>query len=225
MTQPRKSFIRRLAMAAVFSLALAACTNPPSRMGMVKDPETGLQFGSVVERNFVTDASLYQNRKIKVRTRNTSGDNAFDLGRFTQQLRDAYAANGYEPTDGDDFGLLIDVNVMYSGQIQTNLAKEYGFLGAAGGGLAGAARSNGGAIATTGAVLAGAVFGSIVGSYVTDDTYIIVSRVTFAEVREKPGASKSISFSRSPNYRQEEEDEAEWEKQQRSFQKTYSTGV
>jgi hypothetical protein len=203
---------------------MVSCVNPPARMGMVKNPQTGLQYGSVVERNLVTDSSFYANKKIKIRIRNTSGDVAFDLGDFSRQLRAAYVANGYTPTQGDDFGLLIDVNVMYSGQMQTNLAKEFTFLGAAGGGLSGAAISNSDAIGTTGGVFAGAVFGNILGSYITDDTYVIVSRVTFAEIKDKAKSSKSISFSRSPKHRYEEEDR-ESQKSTRGFKNTYSTGV
>lgn len=221
-----KSF-KRMGLAAFgicSLLALTACVNPPARMGMVKDPDTGLQFGSVVERNLVTDSSFYENRKIKIRIRNTSGDVAFDLGGFTKQLRAAYVANGYTPTNADDFGLLVDVNVMYSGHVQTNLAKEYGFLGAAGGGLSGAAISGGDAIGTTGGVFAGAVFGTILGSYVTDDTYIIVSRVTFAEIKDKSKSSKSISFSRSPKHKFEDEDRKD-NKGSRGFKNSYSTGV
>ena len=214
-----------LASFAIFFMpALAACVNPPARMGMVKNPETGLQIGSVVERNLVTDATFYHNRKLKIRIRNTSGDVAFDLGSFSNNLRAAFIANGYTPTDGNDFGLLIDVNVMYSGHVQTNLAKEYGFLGAAGGGLSGAAISGGDAIGTTGGVFAGAVFGSILGSYVTDDTYIIISRVTFAEIKGKPKSQKSISFSRSPKHRYEDEDR-KGQKNSRGFKNSYSTGV
>ena len=211
-------------LSVLAALAVVGCVNPPPRMGMVKDSRTGLQFGSVVERNFVTDASFYRNKKIKIRIRNTSGDVAFDLGGFSRQLEAAYIANGYSPTQDDDFGLLIDVNVMYSGQMQTNLAKEFAFLGAAGGGLSGAALSGSEAIGTTGGVFAGAVFGHILGSYVTDDTYIIVSRVTFAEIQDKRTASKSISFSRSPKHKFEEEDRGD-RSDKRGFKKTYSTGV
>ena len=95
---------------------------------------------------------------------------------------------------------------MYSNHMQTNLVKEYAFLVAASGGLAGASISRGDAIGTTGGVFSGAVFGSILGIYIIDDTYIIISRVTFAEIKDKRKSSKSISFSRSPKHRYEEED-------------------
>ena len=199
--------------------------NPLARGGMVKDPATGLQFESVVEKdtNIVTDASFYANKKIKVRTRNTSGDTAFDLRQFKDRLRSAYASNGYEPSNAGDFGLLIDVNVMYSGQIQRNLSNEFGFLGAAGGGVAGAA-IGGDAIGAAGGVLAGAVFGSIVGSYVTDDTYIIVLEVTFGVIKEIKGSKKTITFSRSPKYNYEKEDE-EINRNKRGFKKTYKSKI
>lgn len=225
MTAPA-SMTRRAALAATgIVLLLAACGGigaPTARMGMVKDPATGLQFGSVVERTIVTDPSFYKNRKIKVRTRNTSGDVAFDLDGFADELRAAYAASGFEPTEGEDFGLLLDVNVVYSGQMQSNLADEFGFLGAAGGGIAGY-RSDVEAGTAIGTV-AGATFGTVLGSFVTDDTYIIVARVTFGEVKAGKAAGKRITFSRS--YESDEQRERiERREGKRGFRGTVSTDV
>jgi len=102
-------FLTRIATIAVLAIVLTGCLNPPTRLGMVKDPATGLMYGSIIEGNVITDPSFYINRKVKVRIRNTSGDIAFNLKSFTQQVRDALAASGYEPTTDEDFGLLIDV--------------------------------------------------------------------------------------------------------------------
>lgn len=205
------------------ALMLTGC-NSPSRLGMVKDPQTGLQFGSVVEKNIVTDASFHQNRRIKVRIRNTSGDQAFDLKGFQRQIEDAYTQAGYRPTTGDDFGLLVDVNVMYSGQVQRTLTREFGFLGAAGGGLAGAAHGN--AIAAVAGTVAGATLGSIIGSYMTEDTYIIVSRVTVGSIKgPRPSEGKRITFSRSISGTIEDEEEREERRRARGFDSTTSTGV
>jgi hypothetical protein len=192
-------------------------------MGMVKDPVTGLQMGSIVEKNFVTDPSFYLNRKVKVRTRNTSGDTAFYLSSFSEKLRSAYASNGYELSSvNDDFGLLIDVNVLYSGQVQRDLSREFSFLGLAGGGAAGAAKE--GAVGAAAGMLIGATLGSIIGSFVTDDTYIIIAQVTFGEIKNKNKEKKSIRFSRSPKYNFEEEDKEE-ESSLRSFKQTHSTKI
>lgn len=212
---------------AVSTSMLYGCTTlgtPPARMGMVKDPETGLMLGSVIERNLVTDASFFKNRSIKVRTRNTSGDAAFDLGRFSEQLRSAYRSAGYEPTDGNNFGLLVDVNVMYSGQVQTNLSNEYAFLGAAAGGIAGY-RSSATAGTAIGAV-AGATLGSIIGSFVTDDTYIIVAQVTVGVVKEPAKRDgKTITFSRGISGNPEDEEEKEERRQARGLKNAHRTGV
>ncbi len=217
----------RIGVMAAVAVSLFGCANivnPPSRMGMVKDPETGLQIGSVVEKNLVTDASFYKNRKLKVRTRNTSGDPVFDLARFTSRLKSAYAVAGYKPTSGDEFGLLVDVNVIYSGQVQKNMAGEFGFLGASAGGLAGVAR--GGDIAPAAGTIAGATLGSIVGSFVTDDTYIIVAKVTFGIIKGAPKRDgKSITFSRSISGHPEDAEEIEERRKARGFRQTHSTGI
>lgn len=217
----------RFGLAVAATVLLSGCgnlINPPARMGMVKNPDTGLQIGSVVEKNLVTDASFYKNRKIKVRIRNTSGDPAFDLAGFTSRLQSAYASAGYEPTTGDDFGLLVDVNVVYSGQVQTNLAGEFGFLGASAGALAGAAR--GSDIAFAAGTIAGATLGSILGSFVTDDTYMIIAKVTFGIIKGTPKRDgKRITFSRSLSGQPEDQEEIEERRRARGFRKSHSTGI
>jgi hypothetical protein len=208
--------------AALFlSLFVAGCINPTARYGMVKNPDTGLQFGSVVQKNFVTDSSFYKNKKIKIRIRNTSGDTEFNLSEFSQALKQSYTAKGYIPTENSDFGLLIDVNVMYSGQIQTNMANEYSFLGAAGGGLTGA---SGSALGAAAGVLGGATLGYIVGSYVTDDTYIIISEVSVTTVKERKSAQKSITFSRSPKTKHDHYDQ-DTKTYRRSIKKVFRNKV
>ncbi len=197
-----------LIWAASAAVLIAGCASP-SRLGMVQQEGTGLQFGSAVENNIVTDASFFPNKKIKIRTRNTSGDLAFGLRRFAANLSDAFESKGYQPTRGDDFGLLLDVNVLYSGQVQSNLANEFAFLGGAGGGLAASAASGGRSVPTLGGMIAGATLGAIIGSYVTDDTYIIVAEVTVGEVKTVMRSKKRITFSRSATTRHEADDSEE----------------
>lgn len=209
-------------IAVVFGLG-ACVGSPTTRLGMVKNPETGLMIGSRVEKTIITDASFHKNKKIKVRIRNTSGDMAFDMYGFRSQLERAYASAGYKPTDDDDFGLLVDVVVRYSGQIQTNMESEYAFLGGAGGGIAGY-RSNATAGTAIGAV-AGATLGSIVGSFVTDDTYIIVTDVTYATIRDTSSSSpaKTVIFSRST--RTDDDGDKDNNRSQRGLKRSITTGV
>ena len=181
------------------SLILGACA-PQQRMGMVVDPQTQLQYGSVVERNILIDSSQFNNKKLKLRIRNISGDPAFDLHGFRARLVSSYTSKGYDVTESDDFGLLVDVNVVYSGQMRTDLSQEFGFLGAASGGTAGAIAGTGGST-TTGlaiGVVSGAALGAIIGSYVTEDTYIVVARYNVAVADQYRGEKKTtIVFSSS----------------------------
>lgn len=71
-------WVALMASAAWMAVILGSCA-PPQRMGMVVDPATGLQYGSVIEKNIVVDSSQFENKRIKVRIRNTSGDAAFDM--------------------------------------------------------------------------------------------------------------------------------------------------
>lgn len=212
-------------IAAIGALTLNGCIGqPPTRMGMVKDSNSGLMIGSTVEKSLVTDASFHRNKRIKVRIRNTSGDTAFDMHGFKSQVEQAYESIGFEPSSENDFGILIDVNVRYSGQIQTNMAAEYGFLGASAGGLAGAARGSSRTDIGIGAV-SGVTLGTIVGSYVTDDTYIIVTDVTVATVRDRTTAkpSKTVTFSRSPQT--DEEKDEDRNRSTRGLKNSVRTGV
>jgi hypothetical protein len=192
------------AVAILTAIILGGCSSP-SRLGMVKDPQTGMQYGSVVEKNVVIDAVQFRNRKIKVSTRNTSGDIALDMGTFASRLRESYADKGYQPTDGDDFGIRVDLNVLRSSQIQKNHALEYGFLGAAAGGIAGY-RSDARAGTAIGTA-SGATLGAILGSFDTDDTYIVVAEVAIAILDTRAGVTeRTITFSRSPRVEEREAD-------------------
>lgn len=214
-----KRFLSTLTMACVaFGLTACAPPNKP-RMGMVIDEKTGLLFGSAIESNLITDASFYVNRTIKVRTRNTSGDQAFNLNAFTTDLKDAYSAKGYEPTDDDGFGLMMDINVMYSGQIQTNQSAEFGIVGALLGATYGGNTQKGNLIATA----TGATLGNILGMYATDDTYMVVAEVTFGVVKKYKLSKKRVTFSRSKKLTNIDDPTQHEQVYARGFKKTFTT--
>lgn len=187
----------------VIAVVLMGGCASPSRLGMVKDPHSGLQFGSVVEKNIFIDSSQFQNRTLKIVTRNTSGDGAYQLGAFTGNLKNAFSSKGYIPTDADTFGIKVDLNVLYSGQIQQNMSSQYGFLGGAAGALSGNRSSSPGATAS--GLIVGATLGSILGSYITEDTYMIVAEVSIG-VTDSVGETsdkKTITFGSSPKMQEE----------------------
>ncbi|MBL4692435.1 MAG: hypothetical protein JKY92_03805 [Magnetovibrio sp.] len=214
-----KRFLSTLSFAClVFGLSACAPPNKP-RMGMVIDEKTGLLYGSAIEKNLVTDASFYVNRSIKVRTRNTSGDTTFNLTSFTDNLKSAYKAKGYEPTDGDRFGLMMDINVMYSGQIQSNRSTEFGIIGALMGSTYGGATQKGNIIATA----TGATLGNILGMYATDDTYMVVAEVTFGVVKKYRISKKRVTFSRSRKLANIDDPNRQEKVYARGFKKTFTT--
>ena len=186
-------------IATICAVAIVTGCAAPARMGMVRDPQTGLQFGSTIEKNFFIDSSQFKNRSIKVSTRNASGDQAYQVGSFTNDFNSAFARKGYVPTQADSFGMKLDINVLYSGQIQSNLGSQFAFLGGAAGGIGGS-RSN--MVAGTAAgLLVGATVGSIIGSNVTDDTYIVIAEVSLGisdSILSASSDRKVISFSSSP---------------------------
>lgn len=186
---------RFLLLAIVCMFVFSACAEK-RRLGMVEDSETGLQYGSIVERNLFVDPAQFQNRRIKVSIRNTSGDIAFDLMEFVSDLENAYLNKGYQPTRTDDFGVRLDLNILYSGAMTENMSTDYAFVGGAAGGIAGY-RSNATAGTALG-ILSGATLGAIVGSYVTDDTYIVIAQVSIGILAPDIGkTSTTIVFSSS----------------------------
>ena len=192
------SFFQGLAL-LFLTTTLAGCVASTSRMGMVNDPKTGLMLGSTVQKSLTTDAAFYPNRKIKVRVRNTSGDPEFDLSAFKANLERAYGTIGYEPTADDDFGLMMDINVIYSGQIQNNMEAQFAVFGAMAGGVYGQGldakgRTN---VGRNAGIVSGAAIGDIAGSFVTDDTYVVVASTTFGVRKRSGNSGKTITFSRS----------------------------
>ncbi|MFW5837772.1 MAG: complement resistance protein TraT [Desulfovibrionaceae bacterium] len=196
-----------MAFAALAVLVLGSC-QPKSRMGMVVDPDTGLQYGSVVSGSLTMDPSLLKDTRLKIRLRNTSGDPVFNLQEFRTLLEQSYEAQGYEIVRDGDFGVLLDVNVVYSGQATETMALEYGLLGAGGGAAAGfygnQQSSSRGAQTGMGAV-SGAALGAVIGNYVRDETFCVVSQISVAIPRSKKEAPEStIVFSESRKRRKEE---------------------
>jgi outer membrane lipoprotein SlyB len=176
------------------SLVCIASCAPRHRMGMIEDADTGLQYGSVVERNLIIDSAQLENKRLKISIRNISGDTNYDMSSLISYLENRYSSKGYKITHSDDYGVYIDVNMLYSGKIRSDMRNEFGFLGAAAGGIVGyrSQESAGTAIG----ILAGATLGSIIGSYVTDDTYIIVAEVNIGIARPQTGTTDStIVFS------------------------------
>ena len=130
----RLGFVAAVALLMLFGMS---CTASKSRMGMVQ-AQDGLMYGSSMDSQFIVDSSLFVNNKIKLRIRNTSGVPSFDLHQFKGQLEESFAALGYIPTSKNDFGILLDINVRYSGQIQENMSDDMKMLGGVAGGVAGA---------------------------------------------------------------------------------------
>jgi hypothetical protein len=186
------------------ALLLAGCAERP-RQGMVVDPATGVQMGAYVERNLLVDAAQFPDRRIKLRLRNASGDPAYDLDALRPRLAAAYAAKGYQVVDGDDYAALVDVNLLYSGQYGDDLRRDFGFLAAAAGGLAGAG-TRGTPVAVGAGVLSGLALGAIAGAYVREDTYVVVAEFVLATPQARPPRhEKTVTFGTGAAARQQDE--------------------
>ena len=168
-----------------------------SRMGMLVDKNTGLQFGSIIQRNFVIDPSQFTDSRLKIRLRNTSGESIFNLDQMQDLLSSEYKKTGYSIVSQGEHGLLLDVNVVYVGQTTKNLSKEFTLLGAVAGGIAGHSKTKGD-LQVVGGTIAGATIGNILGSYQREETFIIIAEVTLGLLDKNRGVEeKKITFGKT----------------------------
>lgn len=194
--------IVKIGLLSVVAVMLVSCVSTQkNKYRLVKDEKTGYSYGAVKDGEFIADPAMFRNSKLKLRIRNTTGDPSLDIYDFRRQLEAAYSGVGYEITTGDDFGILLDVNVKYFGQVTDMLPAEYTFLGAAAGAVAGTTpgiQHGRPADAVTGG-MAGAVVGAalteILRNYATEETFIIISSITMGTVMpEHVEDERTISF-------------------------------
>jgi len=188
----------------VLVLSLSGCfasTQQPNQYNLVKDKKSGYSFGAAKSGEFIADPAMFRNSKMKLRIRNTTGDPSLDIYDFRQQLEEAYENVGYEITEDADFGILLDINVKYFGQVTSMLPAEYTFLASAAGGLVGGAtgmqnsRPADTMVGIAAGSIVGAAIGEIIRNYATEETYIIITSVTMGTVMpEHIDDEKTISF-------------------------------
>jgi len=182
-------------------LLVSCVSTQKNKYQLVEDEKTGYSYGAAKSGEFIADPSMFRNSKLKLRIRNTTGDTSLDLKNFRQQLEDSYRSVGYEISNSDDFGILLDINVKYFGQVTEMLPAEYTFLGAAAGGVGGSVvgmRSGKGTDVVTGmaaGTIVGAALTEILRNYATEETFIIISSITMGTVMPEHIEDEStISF-------------------------------
>lgn len=183
--------ILNVVLLSLLAAALCGCA-ANSHLGMIKDADTGLMYGSNTSGNFVFDPVQFKNPVVKVKLRNTSGDPAIDMKSMRGKIEDSLKSKGYGISNGTDFGIKLDINLVYSGQFSRNRAIEYGLIGAGIGGYTG--YREGGTDGTVIGTVSGATAGAIFGSYSTQDTYLMVADVVLG-IMGKPFPKKETMIS------------------------------
>jgi outer membrane lipoprotein SlyB len=116
--------------------------------------------GSVVSGSFFADSSQFRNNQVKLRLRDTSGDEFFSISRLKKNVVTGLELAGYNVTSNDDFGILIDVNVR---KISRGVdASSNSGVGVLLGGVVGAEASSGNnsGISSVSGMIVGAVAGN-----------------------------------------------------------------
>jgi hypothetical protein len=204
-------FDRRHFLAAGLAALAGACQRA-NQGDMVVDAQTNRMYGMRSDGTpLFTDAALFPNRRLKLALRNMSGDPVWDLDATRERLLQAFLDKGYQRSDGEDFGLKVDLNVLRSCQYDRDMLNEFSFLGAAMGGLGGAAGGGiaggpGGIGPGAGIGLAtGAALGAIAGYYTADNIYVVVTEATFGIRRESTKPRRVVTFEGSPRVEEWEE--------------------
>ncbi len=163
------------------ALVLMTGCRTKQRMGMVRDQNTGLLYGSMTSSNFVIDPSQFDTPVLKLTIRNTSGDPAINLKALRNSLEAAYRDKGYKIVKTGKYSMHLDINLRYSGQISQNMVDEISLWGGAGGAYAGASIGQTIDSVVLGSA-SGAAIGTIIGQYTTQDTYIMKADVVLGIV-------------------------------------------
>ena len=182
LSQPAPQRTRSILAGMVMVLLLSSCSYEP-RGGMVEF-ENGLFIGSSVQNSIVVDPFLFSDRRLKVRTRNSSGDTAFDMPALQREVTGQLYTEGYLPADATGYGLLLDLNLVYSGQETDDRATEGALVGGVLGHELAADESPKGSAKIGGALL-GAVIGDAVGRAASQDTYFSTVEVTLLVIDTK----------------------------------------
>lgn len=210
---------RRLFVASGLAAVLAGCQRG-SQDGMVVDAKTNRMYGMRSDASLFTDPALYPNHRLKLSLRNMSGDPVWDLDDTREQLYQGYADKGYERSDGNDFGLKMDLNVIRSQQYDSDMMAQFSFLGSTAGAVAGIGA--GAIVGGTPGALSGAGFGMAVGAslatlagyFTTDNIYVVVTEATFGIRRNATKPRRIVTFDGSPRLE-------DWEEGRQGFTRTY----
>lgn len=173
----------RLLISGLFAILMVGCASS----SMANRSE--FQIGSAISRNLFVDSSQFANRTIKLRLRNSSGDDDLDIGRLRQSIESNLLAAGYSISD-KNFGIVMDINAFQFRTIATSNASSNKGIGVLLGGVLGyeATRRSSDIAAGSGLIL-GAVAGStledILRSHDSRSTYLTLCDVNIGLVRKE----------------------------------------
>ncbi len=194
----KQSFLYLLSV-AIFLIGCAGGSSKPAE----------IETGSAISGSFFADSSQFANSRVKLRIRDTSGDELLNIGRLKDQITSTLATGGYSESD-EDFGILIDVNtVRLSSVANAGGSRNSGLGTIIGGVLGGEVARKGGEVTQTSGIILGAIAGTAIESILktsgTDQTYVLVAEVNVGVRRLDESANATISIGKS-RFKQEQSD-------------------
>lgn len=174
---------------ALIGLALSACASAPQHQGLL--------VGSVASKNLFFDASQFANRRVKLRLRNSSGDQQLDMSRLRTTIERGLRGAGYEIVD-TGFGILVDVNLYQVQSAAAARVRDNSALSTLLGGVVGyeIARQGRGGVSSGGGAILGAIAGykleEVIRAHSAMTSYIALSDVNIGVVRRDSRSADSF---------------------------------
>lgn len=169
-----KMYLKVLAL-VMTTFFLGACAT--------SQPQSKFRSGSALSKNLFVDSSQFANKKVKLRLRNSSGDPSLNVSYIRNEISQGLSQAGYTLTEGDDFGILLDLNAYQFESISSaRNGNNSNAIGALLGGVAGyeGAKRPGGLSSGSGVIIgtiAGATLQEVLRYANETSTFILVADV------------------------------------------------
>lgn len=177
--------------AVLVLLVLSGCANYDRK-------SEELKIGSTISKNIFIDSSQFSNPKIKIRFRNSSGDDRVDISAMQADIERSLIASGYV-VDVSNPGVILDVNLFFFNTVERARNTDSNGVATILGGVIGyeLAKGRGGISGGSGAII-----GAVAGSTLPDvlklggetQTYLGICDVNIGVLKSKSPKLNSFSI-------------------------------
>ena len=161
-----------------------------------------IKIGSSISKNLFVDSTQFTNPKVKIRLRNSSGDESINISALQADIERSLVANGYE-IDKANAGIVLDINLFFFNTVKTARNTSSNGVSTLLGGVIGYELAKGGGDISGGS---GAIIGAITGATMADvlraggdsNSYLGICDVNIGILRSKSGDASTFSIGGNP---------------------------